>query len=269
MKIATLGPKGTFSHEAVLKYSKDSGVLFKNTIWDVFESIKLKEAELGIVPVENSTAGTVGATLDALMEFDLNIIKEIALPIVHNLAGNGRLKDVKALYAHPQTLEQCKKYIRNNLREARIMQTTSNGMSAELIRRIKDKERAAIVPSIAIELYGLKVIESSIQDNIYNVTRFFVVAAEAADKTGKDRTSIAIYPQTDRPGLLYGILGEFAKRKINLTKIESRPSKGKLGDYVFFIDLEGHQTEKHINEVLTRISEEAYLKVLGSYPRAY
>jgi len=133
----------------------------------------------------------------------------------------------------------------------------------------QDKSKSAITSEIASKLYGLRIIKSNIQDNKFNVTRFIVVAKESTKKTARDRTSIAIYPQVDRPGLLYELLGEFAKRKINLTKIESRPSKGKLGDYVFFIDLQGHKDEKKIKDAFHMIEKSSFLKVLGSYPRKY
>ncbi len=269
MKIATLGPKGTFSHEAVLKRNKKADILFKNTVWDIFESVDSNEVDEGIVPLENSVSGTVGLTLDALMEFDLNIIAEIILPIKHNLVGHDGIKDIKTLYVHPSTYEQCEKFIRKNLADVKIIQTSSNAASAEIIVQKKDKTKAAIVPKEAIEIYKLKAIRKDIQDNKFNVTRFVVVSRKAIKKTNRDRTSIAIYPQVDKPGLLYSLLGEFAKRNINLTKIESRPSKGKLGDYIFFIDMQGSNEDEKIKQAFKVIEESFFLKVLGSYPREY
>ena len=125
------------------------------------------------------------------------------------------------------------------------------------------------MPKIAAGIYKLKILKKDVQDSRFNITRFLVISNEDAKKTGYDRTSIAIYPQTDRPGLLYEMLGEFAKRNINLTKIESRPSKGKLGDYIFYIDFQGHRVEKNVAEVLRKLENSFFLSVLGSYPRKY
>jgi len=269
MKIATLGPKGTFSHEAALRRSKKADIIFKNTVWDVFESVSNNEVDEGLVPLENSVSGTIGLTLDALMEFDLNIIAEIILPIKHNLVGYDGVKEIKTLYVHPATYEQCEKFIRNTIPDARIIQTSSNAASAKIISEKKDKTKAAIVPREAIELYNLKAIKKDVQDNKFNVTRFVVLSKEETKRTGRDRTSIAIYPQVDKPGLLYNLLGEFAKRNINLTKIESRPSKGKLGDYIFFIDLQGSKEDSKIREAFKVIEENFFLKILGSYPKEY
>lgn len=270
MKIATLGPEGTFSHEAVLKYNKEADVVFVKTVWDIFEAVDSGKAELGIAPIENSVSGTVGLTLDALMEFDLHIIYEEILPVKHHLAGFGKAKDVKAIYVHPQTYEQCEKFIRQNFKNAQIIETGSNGESAKKLISKYDKTKAAIVPQIAINLNkGLKTIKNNIQDSKFNVTRFLVIGKKEAEKTGFDRTSIAIYPQVDRPGLLFELLSVFAERNINLTKIESRPSKGKLGDYIFYIDLQGHKDDKNIKEAFATIEKNFFLKILGSYPRKY
>ncbi len=269
MRIATLGPAGTFSHEAVLKRNKKAEIVFKNTVWDVFESVEDGEVEEGIAPIENSVSGTVGLAIDALMEFKLNIIAEIILPIKHNLVGHDGIKDIKTLYVHPSTYEQCEKFIRKNLSNVKIIQTSSNAASAEFVAKDADKTKAAIVTKEAIEIYKLKVIKQDIQDNKFNVTRFIVLSKSEAKKTNRDRTSIAIYPQVDKPGLLYSLLGEFAKRNINLTKIESRPSKGKLGDYIFFIDMQGSKEDDKIKGAFKEIEKDFFLKVLGSYPREY
>lgn len=269
MKIATLGPEGTFSHETVIKYKRKATILFTDTIRDVFDSVASNKASLGIVPIENSIAGTVGQTLDYLMEFGLKIKAEKILPISHNLVSFGKINDIRLLYLHPQTYEQCELFIKKNLSKAEIIQTSSNGKSAEIIAKSKDKTKASIIPKIAVEIYKLKILKKDVQDNRFNVTRFFVIAKGDSKKTSYDRTSIAVYPQLDRPGLLYDMLGQFAKRKINLTKIESRPSKGKLGDYIFYIDFEGHKSEKHVAEALKKLEDMAFVTVLGSYPRKY
>ena len=269
MRIATLGPQGTFSHQAVLKYNKNAEIVFKNTIKDIFDSVKNREVEKGIVPIENSVSGSVGITLDALMEYNLKICEELILPVRHSLASNGSMKDIKRLYVHPQALSQCQKFVHEHLNNAEVLLTGSNALSARDLSKNKKKEYAAIVPNHAAKDYNLKILSKNIQDSNFNVTRFIVLDAESAKKTGIDRTSIAIYPHTDKPGLLYGLIGEFATRKINLTKIESRPSKGRLGDYIFFIDLQVHKDDDKVKEAFEAIEHDFFLKVLGSYPREY
>ncbi|MBD3164905.1 prephenate dehydratase [Candidatus Woesearchaeota archaeon] len=269
MRIATLGPEGTFSHEAVLKYDNEAEIIFKYTIWDVFDAVKNNEVDKGIVPLENSVSGTIGLTLDSLMHFGLKIIKEIIIPVKHNLAGNSKINELKFLYSHPQTFAQCEKFIRDKLNEIEFIPTSSNAVSAEKLSKAKRKGAGAIVPNPAMKKYKLKCLARDIQDNRFNVTRFAVIDMECAKKTGNDRTSISIYPHMDKPGLLYQLIGEFARRKINLTKIESRPSKGRLGDYIFFIDLQGHKDDKEVKAALKAIEKNFFIQILGSYPREY
>lgn len=269
MKIATLGPEGTFSHEVCLKYSKSASISFANTIRDAFELVADGKADIGIVPIENSIAGTIGQTLDLLMEYKLMIKEEEIVPISHNLVGFGKITEIKILYLHPQTYEQCEIFIKKKFPKAEILQTSSNGKSAEIVAKAKDRSKASIIPKIAAGIYRLKILKKDVQDSRFNVTRFFVIGRNCNKKTGYDRTSIAIYPQVDRPGLLHEMLGEFAKRKINLTKIESRPSKGKLGDYIFFIDFQGHKSEKNVAEAIEELKKSAFVTMLGSYPRKY
>jgi prephenate dehydratase len=311
MKIATLGPKGTFSHQAAQLVKKDAEIIFCKTIHNVLETVQNKKAEWAVVPIENSVAGTMGLTLDALMEFDLSICKEKIVPIRHNLVvcnyfGISKIpksyrspkgvcsnsSEIKKIYIHPQTYAQCEHYLEKNYPHCEFIETSSNGKSAELLlSSCKSGEvclplkgtsgqarlqryacisgQAAVVPELAAKIYKLKIIQKDIQDNKFNVTRFIVLAENGVRKTGYDRTSIALYPQIDRPGLLYDLLGEFAKRKINLTKIESRPSKGKLGDYIFFIDFQGHIEDLKVKEALKALEKVAFLRILGSYPRKY
>lgn len=269
MKIATLGPEGTFSNEAVIKYDKNAVIVFKNTIWDVFDSVKKKEVDKGIVPIENSVSGTVGLSLDALMDFELKICSELIIPVKHTLVGNSKIIDIKHIYSHPQTFAQCERFIREKMNAVNIIPTASNAKSAEELSKHKKAEYGAIVSEMAMKKYKLNCLAKGIQDNRFNVTRFVVLNAKNAVKTTEDRTSIAIYPHMDKPGLLYSLIGEFAKRKINLTKIESRPSKGRLGDYIFFIDLQGHKDDTQVKHAFKSIEKDFFLKILGSYPREY
>src|SRR3989338_246669 len=267
MKIATLGPIGTFSHEAAIKYSGNTSILLQTTIWNVFNCVKQGKAEKGIAPLENSVSGTVGLTLDALMDFNLKICAEIIIPVRHNLAANDG--KIKKIYSNLQAFAQCEKFIRAHLGDVEVIPTESNAKSAEKLAMSKGKGYGAIVPMMAIKKYNLKCVARDIQDSRFNVTRFVVLDKKSHARTGKDRTSIAIYPHKDKAGFLYGLIGEFANRGINLTKIESRPSKGKLGDYIFFIDLQGHESDLDVKNAFKSISKSFFLKVLGSYPRAY
>lgn len=268
MKIATLGPECTFSHEAVLTYNKKAKIIFKKTILDIFESVSSKEADQGIVPLENSISGSVGLTIDALMEFNIPITYELIIPVSHNLAGNEALKDIKFIFSHPRTYAQCEKFLRSRMKDVEIIPTASNATSAEALLKHKSKKYAAIVSSMAIKKYKLKCIMRNIQDSQFNVTRFLVIGGNAKGSTGKDKTTVAIYPHFDKPGLLYRLIGEFALRQMNLTKIESRPSKGRLGDYIFFIDLDGYQDDENVKEAFQAIQKNFLVKVLGSYPKA-
>lgn len=270
-RIATLGPRGTFSHQAAAELNHDSEIIFEKTIHDVFAAVSEGRADKGVVPIENSIGGSVGFTLDALLDHDLKIEAEEIIPVIHNLIAlsGAKKEDIKYLYLHQQTYSQCENYIRKNLPDAKILETVSNGESARLAQEKNNKEYGCIGPKIAAHEYGLEVITKAVQDNRFNVTKFVVINKEETKPTGRDRTSITVYPQIDRPGLLYEILGYFAKSDLNLTKIESRPSKGKLGDYVFYIDFQGHIAEKPTQEVIKELEKSAFVKILGSYPKKY
>lgn len=271
MKIVTLGPAGTFSQQAALRYNDKAEIIFEKTIKDAALKVNDNLAEVGILPIENSVAGTVGETLDSLMSLDLFITSEIIVPIKHNLAKkkDQAITEVKKIYAHPQAYAQCEEYLLKKYKDAEIIETSSNAKSAEIISE-NGADAIAIVPEIASEIYNLDIIAKNVQDNRFNVTRFIVVSENNGTKpTGHDRTSIAIYPQLDKPGLLYDIIGEFARRKINLTKIESRPAKGKLGDYFFFLDFEGHISDDRVGEAIESVEKSAFVKLFGSYERQY
>ena len=269
MKLATLGPRGTFSHEAALSLDPNAEILFQRTIHDVFEQTAAGIAETGLVPLENSVSGSVGETLDALTGTELTIEREIIHPIVQNLAVTKKTSTVKTILAHPQSYSQCEGFLHKYYPEVEIIPTSSNGKSAEMLQDSEREDLGAILPDLAIERYELEKLRSAIQDNRYNVTRFVLISNSTTQATGYDRTSLAIYPQIDHPGLLHEMLGILSSRGINLSKIESRPSKGKLGDYIFFIDIQGHLQDPPVSEALEDLRKKAFLKVLGSYPRQY
>jgi len=272
-KVATLGPKGTFSYQAACKaYKGCPEIYFKQTIKDVFESVQNDEAEVGVIPLENSLSGTVGQTIDSLMDFNLNITHEILVPIKHNLASKNKIEDLSKItkvFTHPVTYEQCENFIRKNLPSVEIVQTSSNAASAMRLIKSKSEHSAAIVPDYPARLNNLEIIKKKIQDHRNNVTRFVVISKIKAKPTKKDRTSILIYPQVDRPGLLFSLLKVFANKKINLTKIESLPTKGRLGDYIFYMEIQGNKLDENITQAFKQIEHNFFIKVLGSYPRKY
>ena len=262
--ISFLGPKGTFTHEAA---NMVGGELIPYcTIPAVMESVARNETTYGVVPIENSIEGPVGITLDSLAhKFDLKIYKEIIIPINQNLIVNPgcKLEDIEDVYSHSQAISQCQEFISENKIQPHYAVSTAN--AAKSI--IGDNSKAAIGNRKAAELYGLEILKANIQDTDNNETRFVVVSKDDHEPTGNDKTSIIFSIYEDRPGELYKILGIFQKKNINLTKIESRPSKQGLGKYLFFVDFYGHKDDDVIKNIIDEIDENTYfLKVLGSFP---
>lgn len=265
-QVGYLGPEGTFSHEAVLKVVKDhSKIIPFDNIIHIFESLENDEINEAVVPIENSTEGSVLVTLDALTYFNLNINKEFELPIKHNLlVQKGKtLDDISVICSHQQALAQCRHYINNINKQVHAMSSTANAA-----RYVTELSSAAVIgSSILSKKYNLEILENNIQDYENNVTRFVIISKNIQEEiTGNDKTSIVISLRGDKPGGLYEILELFAQESINLTKIESRPSKMGLGKYLFFIDMQGHKNEPHIHKTLTAIESEVdMIKILGSY----
>jgi prephenate dehydratase len=262
--IGFFGPSGTFTEKAASLIG-DNLIGF-DSILDVLDAVKKDEVEVGVVPIENSIEGPVGVTLDLMVhDYDLKIKREIIIPISHNLLINqdAKIGDIELVYSHIQALSQCRNFTEKM--DVVVNATPSTSAAAEMIKG--EKNSAAIGTKKAAEIYGLKIAASNIQDYKNNVTRFVVLSKNDHEPTGKDKTSIVFSIMEDRPGGLYEILGVFADNGINLTKIESRPSKEKLGSYIFFVDLEGHRADKQIGYILNIIkSKVGYIKVLGSYP---
>lgn len=230
------------------------------------ESVANDECSFGVVPIENSIEGPVGITLDSLAhKFDLKIYKEIIIPINQNLIVNPgcTMDDIEDVYSHAQAIAQCQEFIRENKIQPHYAISTAR--AAKDI--IGDNSKAAIGNSKIVDLYGLEILKSNIQDVDNNETRFVVVSKKYHEITGKDKTSIIFSIYEDKPGGLYKILGIFEKNNINLTKIESRPSKKGLGKYLFFVDFNGHKDEELVKNILNEVEENTYfLKILGSYP---
>ena len=265
MSIAYLGPEATFTHQAAIqKFGSSLRYVSQKTIADVFDEVSRNRADYGVVPVENTTEGVVTHTLDMFVDSDLKIVSQIVLPIQYCLAGNGRLRDIKRLYVHPQALGQCRQWVQEHLPKVEILETSSNARSAELAA--KGKVNAAITGVLAAEKYGLPVLVQDIQDNVSNATRFLVLGRQCSPPTGDDRTSLLV-SVADKAGALHQAIAAFRRYKINMTKIESRPSKRKAWEYFFFIDCDGHVQDRKVVKAIQLLGVHCnFVKVLGSYP---
>jgi chorismate mutase/prephenate dehydratase len=265
MTIAYLGPEATFTHQAAIRrFGASLRYVSQKTIADVFLEVTKRRADYGVVPVENSTEGVVTHTLDMFVDSDLKIVAQIILPIQHCLVSNCKRDELKKLYAHPQSYAQCRIWVQNHLPHIEVIETSSNARSAELAA--KEPHSAAIAGVLAAERYGLRILESDIQDNSANATRFLVLGRQCSPPTGKDRTSIML-SITHEVGALYKALSAFRRFKINMTKIESRPSKRKAWEYYFFVDCEGHKEDRKVAKAIAELERQCnFVKVLGSYP---
>lgn len=267
IKIAYLGPPATFTHIAALK-KFGSSVKYApvNSITEVFAEVEHGRSDYGVVPIENSIEGAVNHTLDMFMESDLKICSEISLEISHNLLANCKINQIKRAYSNPQVFGQCRMWLEANLPKAELIEVSSTTKAAEIA--VKEKYSAAIASSLAAECYGLNILARSIEDSSHNVTRFLVIGRAESEPSRKDKTSI-MFSVKDRVGALHDMLVPFKKYKINLTKIESRPSKKKPWEYYFFLDMVGHYKDKNVKKAIAELERGcAYLKILGSYPMA-
>jgi len=267
IKVAYLGPEGTFTHLAAMKkFGEKAKYIPVKTIDEVFREVEKKRVDYGVVPVENSIEGIVTHTLDVFLESDLKIISEISLEIHHYLLSKENSIDkIKKIYSHPQAIAQCRNWIGENLPEAEIFETESTISAVKKV--MKEKNAAAIASEIASSMYNLNIIAERIEDFRENITRFLVIGSDFAEKTGNDKTSI-LFSIKDRVGALHDILSYFKEENINLTKIESRPSKKKAWEYVFFVDFIGHKDDINVKRALNNVEKvSVFLKILGSYPR--
>jgi len=269
-RIGFLGPAGTYTEEAALKYEPKGDLVPYPTITEVGLAVSSGETEEGVVPIENSLEGSVTFTLDLLIsQSGPSIFREIILPIEHFLmtTAGTRSPDVQVIYSHPQALAQCHNYLLRSFPQAQQTASLST-VAAVADMQASSIPAAAIAPWRAAQLYDVEIIGQNIQDNPNNATRFVVLAQSDHPPTGPDKTSICFSFEEDAPGVLYRALGEFARRNINLAKIESRPTKESLGRYIFLIDCEGHREDPLVKEALEAVSQQVgMLKVLGSYPR--
>jgi chorismate mutase/prephenate dehydratase len=266
--VAYLGPPATHTHLACLKYFGNSiHALPRESLQDVFETVEKGETDYGVVPVENSTEGSVNRTLDLFIESEARICGEILIRICHNLLSKtGKAEDIQKIYSHPQAFEQCRQWLKKNFPHALLYETISTAKAAK--KASKDLKAGAIASSNAGCLYDLKVIASQIEDYLHNYTRFLILGRQIGERTGKDKTSI-LFSISHTPGSLYRVLNPFSEKGINLTKIESRPIKNRPWEYIFFLDFEGHLMDPPIQEAMAELKENLlFFKYLGSYPRS-
>ncbi len=268
LRIAFLGPEGTFTQEAALKHFGHAVATAPlAAIDEVFREVESGNAHFGVVPVENSTEGVINHTLDMFMTTPLKICGEVALRIHHHLMGKNENRDgAKRVVSHQQSLAQCREWLDANLPRLERVAVSSNAEAARLAAA--DPSLLAIAGDSAARLYDLKIHSSNIEDRPDNTTRFLIVGAIDTKPSGKDKTSLLLTSR-NRPGALQRLLAPLAKNKINMTRIESRPSREKQWEYVFFVDIDGHAQDRKVAKALSELEKEAaFLKRLGSYPQA-
>ncbi|MGZ8752504.1 MAG: prephenate dehydratase [Acidimicrobiia bacterium] len=274
MRAAYFGPSGTFTEEALLTQPDLAAATREplRTIPDVIAAVETGAADVGVVPIENSIEGSVAITLDTLVfESELLVQREVDLPISLNLCvrPGTSLGDVTSVASYPHAIAQCRGWLSTKLPSATVTAANSTADAAREVSRSKRGGRAAIANALAAGIYGLEMLATEIEDHPENQTRFVVVGRGVPASTGHDKSSIVCFQRADRPGSLLGILQEFAARSINLTKVESRPTKRSLGDYCFLIDFEGHVADELVADCLRNLAaRQARVKFLGSYPVA-
>lgn len=265
--IAYLGPPATFTHQAArAQFGGSVRYAPCETIGEVFAAVEKKSADYGVVPIENSTDGAVTHTLDQFSDTPLKICAEIYLPISHSLLAKGPKETIKKLYSKPEVFGQCRRWLHENLPGVELISSSSTARAAETAAREVDS--GALASALAAELYGLCILEEDIQDLGGNTTRFLVIGKSYGRATGKDKTSL-LFAVKHRVGALYDALSAFKRYNINMTKIESRPSKTKAWEYYFFVDIEGHVDDPPVQKALADLAEHCTLMtVLGAYPKA-
>ena len=269
IRVAYQGEPGAYSENAVLSYfGSPSQPVACRRFSDVFRSVETGETEFGVVPIENSIEGSVNQVYDLFLKYDHKVCGEIVLKIAHCLIANPgvNLDGIKVIYSHPQALEQCRGFLEGL--NCEMMSTYDTAGSVKMIKEKKLMDAGAVAGKRAAEIYEMSVLAEDVSDNPNNYTRFFVLSKTDVSPSGNDKTSV-IFSTKHLPGALFQVLEEFAERDINLTKIESRPTKRRPWEYNFYLDFEGHKSEKRCAEALEGLRNKAvFVKVLGSYPKA-
>ena len=267
--VAYLGPQGTFSEEAAILFAPESERLPYPSIRDAAMAAESRETDEAVLPIENSIEGAVNMTLDYLIhDSTLSIVGELVLPIGQCLivTEGSRREDIETIRSHPQALAQCRRFLERTFPNAKLIASISTAGAVEEALN-EGRTSAAIGNRRAADLFGASVLESGIEDNPNNMTRFVAMGRNSPPASGDDKTSICFGFDSDAPGQLYGVLGEFADREINLAKIESRPTRHELGRYVFMVDLLGHQQDQRVRDTIEAVDRRvSQLRVFGSYP---
>lgn len=266
-RIAVLGPEGTWTHQAAIKqFGHAAEYLAEPSFADVFDLVERRKAEFGVLPIENSFNGAVFDTLDLFVDSPLNICGQILERINHCLLAKCARDEVKTIYSHPQALAQCKQWIRHEMPHVEQVAVASTALAAEIALEKAGEGAAALGTPLSAELCGLTIIEHAIQDSATNTTRFLILGEEEREPTGNDRTSI-LFAIHDKPGALVSALGAFDSFQVNLSKIESRPSKQKDWEYIFYVDVAGHKADAEVAQAIDNLQEHCSMtKILGSYP---
>lgn len=267
LRIGYLGPQGSFSHNAaMLKFGQSVEYESLTDIRSIFGEVSKGHCDLGLVPIENTTGGGVIETLDAFTDSDVKVCAEVLMAIHHNLMANCSLEEIEKIYSKPEVFAQCRNWLSATFKEAKTIAVTSTAKAAEMASQ--EPNAAAIGSAIAAELYGLKIVCENIEDITNNITRFFALSKEDARRTGEDKTAI-LFSTAHKAGALVDVLEVFKKYEINLTNIESRPSKKREWEYYFFVDFLGHRTDENVIAGLDAARKHCLqLSILGSFPRA-
>jgi chorismate mutase/prephenate dehydratase len=267
LKVAYLGPEATFTHMAA-RHRFGSSVEFipVSSIADVFIEVEKKRADYGVVPIENSTEGVITHTLDMFIESNLKICAEVLLEVSHCLLSNSSIDKIKRVYSHPHAFAQTRNWLRAKLPNVEYIEVSSTAEASK--RAAQEANTAAVGSELAAQVYQLNILVKGIEDRLDNYTRFLIIGNSISGRSGNDKTSI-LFSIKDRVGALHAMLTPFARNNVNLTKIESRPSKNTIWEYIFFIDMEGHIEDENVKKSINELQEEClYLKILGSYPAA-
>jgi chorismate mutase/prephenate dehydratase len=267
LRIAYLGPGGSFSHTAAtLKFGQSVEYEPLTDIASIFEEVSKGHCDIGLTPVENTMGGGVIETLDALIDSDVKVCAELLMAIHHNLMANCPLDAIERIYSKPEVFAQCRKWLSATFKDAQAISVASTAKAAQMAA--EEANAAAIGSSVAAELYGLRIVCENIEDIANNITRFLIIGREDAKPTGEDKTAI-LFSTAHKAGALADVLNVFKQYNINLTNIESRPSKKREWEYYFFVDLLGHRTDEHVREGLKEAQKHCFqLSILGSFPRA-
>ena len=269
MEVAFQGEVGAYSEEAVFRFFGPSTQIRPcESLEDVFKAVERDEVQFGVVPIENSLEGNISRVYDLLLDSTLKVYGEIGVRVIHCLIAGPEagLDTIKKVYSHPQALGQCRSFLKHL--NCELIPTYDTAGSVKMIKERGLPDSAAVASARAAEIYGMKIIAQEIEDNPNNFTRFFIMSREDSPPSGNDKTSIVFFAK-DRPGALYESIREFASRKVNLTKLESRPTRQKPWEYNFYVDFEGHRQDGAAREALESLEKNSiFLKVLGSYPKA-